>query len=156
MNVPSVPVLIVPCTNHVSGREHGVYTVRRGIPPFEGRLALPGGFHMHYRPVIQETWQEAGCREVHEEIQVICNAEDVSLLDAQSSYNADRSIVGDRNLIIGYVSAAVQVEPFEQTSEAEGRVVLFPDDEAQLCFPIHRKALAMYWDQKGVAHNVRP
>jgi NADH pyrophosphatase NudC (nudix superfamily) len=108
LNAASVAVLIVPCGIHLSGRKHGVFTVRRGIPPYQGSLALPGGFIMH-TPKIQETWQQAACRETGEEIQVFCRY-DVLLERPQhvlteSSYSEKR--VGDRVLVIGASGAGL-------------------------------------------------
>ncbi|MFT5849554.1 MAG: ADP-ribose pyrophosphatase YjhB (NUDIX family) [Patiriisocius sp.] len=162
MSVPSVPVLIVPVDPNLSGREHGVYTVRRGadpfIPsdPFEGLIALPGGFQIHNRlrtPQVHETWQQGGTRETEEEIQVHCDPDAVEHVLTESSYS--ERAVGDRNLIFGKVPRALTVEDFVPSQESIERVVLYPDDQEQLCFSIHRKALAMYWDSLGVTHNVQ-
>jgi len=155
MNAVPVAVLIAPCGNHESGRKHGVFTVRRGIPPFVGQLALPGGFITHTDEV-QETWQAAACREACEEIQIYCRngtlMETPEHVLTESSYSERRT--GDRVLIFGSVKGVFLIGTFQQTKEAQERVILFPDDEEQLCFSIHRKALAMHWDSLGVKHNV--
>lgn len=156
MSVPSVAVPIIPADPEIVGREHGVYTVRRGIPPFVGKLCLPGGFQIHNRfmkPPVQETWQQAAVREGGEEINVWADASGMKGHLTESTYNDQW--FGDRNLIFGVAPFGAAVKPFVQSEEAQERVVLFPDSEEQLCFPIHRKALALYWDDLMLAHNVR-
>jgi ADP-ribose pyrophosphatase YjhB (NUDIX family) len=59
--------------------EDGVLTVRRGIEPQKGQLALPGGFVDG-----QESWQEAACREVFEETSLLLQPQEIQLLEATS------------------------------------------------------------------------
>lgn len=56
-NAPTVVVMILYNTD----RE--LLAIRRNTEPGKGKLALPGGFHMR-----GESWQQAGAREVLEEI----------------------------------------------------------------------------------------
>lgn len=155
LNAVPVAILIAPCGNHHSGRKHGVFTVRRGIPPFVGQLALPGGFITHTDEV-QETWQAAAVREAQEELNIYCRngtlMETPEHVLTESSYGERRT--GDRVLIFGSVKGVFHIGTFAPSTEALERVVLFPDDTQQLCFSIHRKALAMHWDSLGVSHNV--
>lgn len=155
LNAVPVAILIAPCGIHESGRPHGVFTVRRGIPPFVGQLALPGGFIIHTKKV-QETWQEAAVREAAEEIQIYCRygnpMETPKHILTESSYSEKR--IGDRVLIFGSVRGVFHIGEFQPSPEAEERVILFPDDKEQLCFPLHRKALAMHWSSLGIEHSV--
>jgi NUDIX domain len=155
LNAIAVAVHIIPAVIDPSGRTHGVFTVRRGIPPFTGELALPSGFITH-TSLVQETWQQAACRESNEEIQVVCR-HDVPFerpehLLTESSYSEHR--VGDRVLVVGVSGGAFHVGDFVPSKEALERVILFPDSVEQLCFSIHRKALKMYWDGLGIPNNV--
>ena len=67
-----VAVVLVPV-------DHGILAVRRGIPPQQGQLALPGGFVDW-----QESWQQAACREVREETSLQLVPDELTLLDAVS------------------------------------------------------------------------
>jgi len=145
---------------HESGRRNGVFTVRRGIEPFIGGLALPGGFQIYnpfFTPKVKEPWEYGACREAYEEINVVCKPHHVKHVLTESSYRTlpnGEEDVGAQNLIIGSVMGAFLINEFTPDKEAAERVVLFPDDEEQLCFSIHRKALAMHWDSLDVEHNV--
>lgn len=59
-NPPTVVVVLVPVVS-------GLLLVRRATGDTHGKLALPGGF----QEVSDETWQEAGAREVFEETGVV-------------------------------------------------------------------------------------
>src|ERR1044072_4464141 len=52
----------------------GLLVVRRGIPPAEDRLALPGGY-----VDVDETWQAAAVRELREETGLAVDPADVRL-----------------------------------------------------------------------------
>ena len=53
-----------------------ILAIRRNTEPGKGLLALPGGFQMR-----GETWQEAGAREVFEEVGIVIPPNDIKLLD---------------------------------------------------------------------------
>ncbi len=59
LNPLPVAVALIPVD---TGHEVGLLTVRRGIEPGKGWLALPGGYIMY-----GESWQEAAAREAQEE-----------------------------------------------------------------------------------------
>lgn len=151
MNPTPVGVLIIPA------EDCGVYTVRRGIPPFEGGLALPGGFQT-YTDLRQETWQQTAVREAIEEINVDCRAEhdpDLKLINhvlTRTGYN-DHGIE-PRLLVVGTYLGSPKVGEFTKNEEAEDRVIIYPDSTEQLVFSIHRQALAKYWNDKQISHNV--
>lgn len=155
LNAVPVAVLIASCGIHESGRKHGVFTVRLGEGFFKGKIAFPEGSIAHTKER-QETWQQAACRNAYEEINITCRHDSpferpVHIL-TESSY-VDKHI-GDRVFIIGASKGAFGIGPFIPSKKAQERIVLFPDDKEQLCFPIHRKALSMHWDSLGVDHNV--
>ena len=138
-----VAVLIAPSINNC------VWVVRRGIPPFIGQIALPGGFKM-----ADEIWQAAAARETYEEAQLVCKLHgeitehDIDHVLTKSSDD------GSRDLIVGSIEELDGIQPFEPNTEVTERVRLHPLSDEQLCFPIHRQALAMYWDAREVKHNV--
>ena len=56
--------------------EEGVLAIRRNTEPGKGLLALPGGFQMR-----GETWQEAGAREVFEEVGIKISPNEIRMVD---------------------------------------------------------------------------
>jgi len=73
------PKLAVDC---VIFKDDGLVLIRRGIPPFEGQLALPGG-----GVEIGETVEQACKREVKEETSL--DVSDLELLGVYSAPNRD-------------------------------------------------------------------
>jgi ADP-ribose pyrophosphatase YjhB (NUDIX family) len=121
-NPTPVAVVVVP----VDG---GVLAVRRAIPPRIGDLALPGGF-----VDFGETWQEAACREVLEETNLLITPEELSLLELIS--------VPEGHLLIfcrTQPRTAAQVDLSFRNEEVSEMVVLFGPQE--LAFPTHTKML---------------
>ena len=62
-------------------------------------------------------------------------------------------------VIVGAVEKLFSVEQYNGwTDPSSGhkyqRLVLFPDDEHQLSWPVHRVALAKYWETRGLEHQV--
>lgn len=148
MNVPGVAGMIIPTGNNAN-----VFGVRRAQEPFINGLALPSGFLIHTKEV-QETWQEGGLREAYEEINVSCQDLDAVEHVLTESSHSERA-VGDRLLVIGSYPRVPIIKPFVPNPEISERVELTPDMSEQLCFSIHRRALALYWDKLGVSHNVQ-
>ena len=148
MNSFAVSVLIAPCVNHPSGREHGVFIQKRGIAPAIGEWALPSGYVMS-----GETWESAACRETAEEINVHCRHEH-NHLETPKLVLLGNSTNRRQIIIVGAVEWVHEVGDFTPSHEVLERDVMFPDDERRLCFPIHREALALYWSNLGVRHNI--
>lgn len=147
MNVVGVSVLIAPYRDPESSKQ-GVFIQKRGIQPALGEWALPSGYIMK-----GESWEAAACREANEEIGLVCRhtvpfEKPKHLLTENSSENT-------MVIIVGFVEGIFQIKPFVPHPEVLERGILFPDDERQLCFPIHRQALAMYWDKLGIKHSVQ-
>lgn len=146
LNSVAVAVLIIPHF-FVTNQKLGVYIQKRGIEPAYGEWALPSGYVMQ-----GESWEAAACREAAEEIDVICR-HDVAgerpthLLTESGSQN-------DKVVVVGVAGGAFHIGEFSPNEEVLARSVIFPDDERQLCWPIHRKALAMFWELRGLSHNV--
>lgn len=121
-NPTPVAVVMVP----VDG---GVLAVRRAIPPQMGHLALPGGF-VNWG----ETWQQAACREVFEETNLVIVPEELTLLELIS--------VPEGNLLIFCRSqprTGQQVDLSFRNAEVSEMVVLHGPQE--LAFPTHTKML---------------
>ena len=148
LNSVAVSVLIAPCGVHESGRDHGVFIQKRGIEPARGEWALPSGYVM-----AGETWETAACREANEEINIVCRHEQAAEEKPKMLLLANSS-TRKQVIIVGVVKQVFRVGEFAPNEEVLERAVLFPSDDQQLCFPIHRQALAMYWENLGVTHNV--
>ena len=127
LNPTPVAVLIVPVGT-------GVMTIRRGIPPHVGQLALPGGF-----VEVGETWQEAGAREVREEAQA--NIDPAGVRDLAAMSPPDGGVL----LVFGVARplALEALSTFQPTSETTERVVV--EEPVELAFPLHTEALRLYF-----------
>ncbi|WP_344826413.1 NUDIX domain-containing protein [Actinocorallia longicatena] len=114
-------VLLVP----VDG---GLLTVRRGISPGLGELALPGGFID-----VGETWQEAAVRELREESGVVLDAGGVRLFDVHSAPDGTVLVFGAVDEV-----ASKDLPEFAPTDETTERVVI--DGPRDLAFPLQTLA----------------
>jgi ADP-ribose pyrophosphatase YjhB (NUDIX family) len=104
----------------------GLLAIRRGIPPAEGLLALPGGFIE-----VGETWQAAAVRELGEETGLVADPSGVRLFDTISAPDGTILIFG---LLTPLASAAALPPPLD-TAEAPAREILY--GPAELGFSIH-------------------
>ena len=133
-----IPVWDNPAPVAVLLIEHknGVYLTRRAIEPGKGLLALPGGYM-----IVGETWQEAAAREAMEEIQIVIDPKEISLVTVKSSSNS-RSL-----LVIGYTRITdVSILPFVKNEETEERVLVH--NSVELAFPTHTDVLATLFDSR--------
>lgn len=126
-NPKPVANLIIPI------RERGIVLIRRGIEPCVGGLALPGGYME-----IRETWQEAACREVYEEIGVSILPSDVRLFDVVTPTSHHNTL-----LLFGVCPTMDQFDP-RLTSEVQ-EIVITPQ-WVDLCFPTHNTVLTRWFD----------
>jgi ADP-ribose pyrophosphatase YjhB (NUDIX family) len=133
-----VPVLgIDPAT----GREAiGVLTVRRGIEPMLGKLALPGGY-MGY-----ETWASAGAREIAEETGLKVNPDSLSLANVHSGRENTRLIVFGR---LERPIDGVALAGFRPNEEVSELVVVFAP--AELAFSTHTEELKAFFERGTAA-----
>jgi 8-oxo-dGTP diphosphatase len=134
LNPAPVAVLLCPT---VGG---GLWGVRRGIEPFIGKVALPGGY-IH----LGEDWRFAGARELYEEINII-------IADPQNSIDpVHHESTGSRTsiLLFGLVRTNVDIliEPFVPSLEAQERVVIDENFEEEIAFPIHKKMIDRYFSE---------
>lgn len=121
-----VAVILVPVGS-------GVLTIRRGIAPQQGQLALPGGYIE-----LGESWQAAGAREVQEEAGVVVDP--ATIRDFMVRSAPDGTV-----LIFGIAAPLEQaaLPPFIPTGEASERVVL--DTPTELAFSLHSLALKHFF-----------
>ncbi len=119
-----VVVMLVP----VAG---GLLAVRRGIEPGRGHVALPGGYMNR-----DETWQEAGAREVFEETGVKIDPAGIREYSVRST--------GDGALLIfGLAEPLPELPAFKVDVETEACLIL--TGPATLAFPLHTAAVADYF-----------
>lgn len=137
LNPTPVSVILVPTWNTIG--VHGLYSVRRGIQPRKGLVALPGGFVLE-----GETWKMAGAREVWEELLIkIPNPEEnIETFDTVSNPE------GTRVLVFGIVKPLVRVEvqPFIPSEEAlERDIFTAPPFREEIAFPSHKQMIEEYF-----------
>jgi ADP-ribose pyrophosphatase YjhB (NUDIX family) len=118
--------------------DDGLLTIRRGIPPGQGQLAIPGGY-----VDLNETWQQAAARELWEEARIRIDPVEVEDFCARSS------LIGDGILIIAGIARARtsrDLPAFEPTDETTERVVIAGPTE--LAFPLHNEITGLYFTRQ--------
>lgn len=133
-----VAVVLLP-VSYADGRT-GLVVVRRGIEPFRGEIALPGGFIE-----TGESWREAAVRELQEETYLLAEADEVQLFDVHSSFKG-RSL-----LIFGLLPPRDAVTLPESTPTEESMEWLVLTEPTPLAFPTHTEAMAAYFRQAASA-----
>ena len=126
-NPAPVAVVLLPI-------DDGVLTVRRGINPGKGQLALPGGFID-----CGETWQEAAVREVVEETAVIIAPEQLSVLNVRSATD-DTVIIFAR----GPHLREADLPPFVPSRESAERIIA--RQPLELAFAFHTELLRAFFE----------
>lgn len=125
-NPTPVSVVLLPV-------DEGVLTVRRGVGPGRGKLALPGGF-VNWG----ESWQQAGVREVEEEIGLRISAEELVLLDAVS---VEEGVV----LLFSRAEARRFQELNLRIDGVEVTETVIVNEPKELAFPTHSEILRRYF-----------
>lgn len=129
VNPLPVAVLLLP----VDG---ALVTVRRGIEPRKGQLALPGGFIN-----LGESWQEAAARELFEETQIRVDPGRIRDFRVLSAPDGTVLVFGEAEPL-----RAGDLPPFEPTEETAERVLL--REPAPLGFPLHTRVVEE-WFARG-------
>lgn len=111
----------------------GLLVIRRGIPPRQGRLALPGGYIN-----LGESWQAAASRELFEETGVRIEAATVQDFRTLSAPDGTVLVFG-----LARFGAASKLPPFVATDETTERLVLYAPEE--LGFPLHTQVVREYF-----------
>lgn len=145
-----VSVVLVPVQCGAQhGHRTGILVVRRAIEPRRGFLAIVGGFVEE-----QETWQNAGAREVFEEAGVRIDPAGLSPLWFTSTEPRPNRVL---LFSVAQPIRAEDLPPFPANSEASERGVVFgPAGLADVfAFPLHARAAERYFAAHGVtgAHD---
>jgi ADP-ribose pyrophosphatase YjhB (NUDIX family) len=112
----------------------GLLVVRRGIPPADGRLALPGGYID-----IGETWQAAAVRELFEETGLAADPSGVRLFDTVSAPDGTLLVFA----LLPALDSASLVPPSAPNDESLGWEIL--SGPAELGFGIHTAIAERYF-----------
>jgi 8-oxo-dGTP diphosphatase len=128
-----LPVAVVLLPVRYADARTGLVVVRRGIEPFRGEIALPGGFIE-----TGESWREAAVRELTEETYLTAKAEEVRLFDVQSSAN------GGSLMIFGILPPRIAEELPESTPTEESMEWLVRTEPVTLAFPTHTEVMATF------------
>lgn len=126
VNPLPVAVILVPT-------DCGLVLIRRGIDPGRGQWALPGGY-IH----LDETWQEAGAREVREETGIAIHPRNIEDFIVRSAPDGALLVFG-----VAPLMAAAELPPFFPSEEALERT-LAPTPPPDMAFCLHRQALERY------------
>lgn len=116
--------------------DDGLLVVRRNIDPGRGKLALPGGFIE-----LEESWQEAGTRELFEETGIGIEPQVLSPFAVHSA--PDGTI-----LIFGLAPPwSGPLPPFKPDHESSARLVI---RQAQpMAFSLHTRVVRDYFAERG-------
>lgn len=140
-NPTPVSVVLLPVTR---GSRTGLLTVRRGIQPGLGKLALVGGFLEEH-----ETWQQGGARELVEETGA--KVDPAALTPFWFTSTEPRP---NRVLLFSVAAPvdAASVAPFTPNHETQERGLIYgPGDLAAVfAFPLHMRAAEKYFASAGV------
>ncbi|WP_195909647.1 NUDIX domain-containing protein [Rhizobium tubonense] len=110
----------------------GLLMIRRALPDGFGKLALPGGFQGR-----NETWQEAGVREVHEETGVVLDPRKLIL-------QAVESVEGNINLLFAFHTAKIVWGSFVRDTK-EVLSVHIQTEAVECAFETHTKHVRRYF-----------
>lgn len=130
VNPLPVAVIVLPV-------DDGVLTIRRGIEPRRGELALPGGFIDH-----GESWREACARELCEETGIVVDPKTIDLFDVHSAPSGMLLVFG-----LAPPTTAASLPTFAPTNETTECLIL--REFQPLAFPLHTRVLEDFFAQKA-------
>lgn len=136
-----IPVVVglVPVVSVVDGKERvGLLTVKRGIEPCIGKLALPGGY-LEY-----EDWKAGCAREIVEETGIRVAAADISDSISLSSVQN-----GTRLLIFAETRPIEEARLSEFVANEETQELVAIYEPTELAFPTHTAHVAKFFAARG-------
>jgi ADP-ribose pyrophosphatase YjhB (NUDIX family) len=128
VNPIPVAVLVLPT-------DEGVLTIRRGIEPRKGQLALPGGFID-----LGEAWRAACARELLEETGITIDPESIALFDVHSAPDGTLLVFG-----LAPKVARASLPAFTATNETSE--CAFVSEATELAFPLHTRVLRDFFER---------
>jgi ADP-ribose pyrophosphatase YjhB (NUDIX family) len=128
-----LPVSVVLLPVEKDGGQKGLLAVRRAIPPRSGALALPGGYIN-----FNESWQEAGSREIFEETGVFVDPAEIREFRVRSAPDGTLIIFG-----LARPRSATSLPVFFPNDEASERVVL--TSPTSMAFELHSEMVYLFF-----------
>ena len=128
-----IPVAVLVLPIHGDGQAVGVLTIRRGIEPRKGQLALPGGFIDH-----GEAWRVGCARELVEETGIVVDPKTIELFDVHSAPDGTLLVFG-----VAPPQDGAALPTFAPTNETSECVIVRAPQE--LGFPLHTRVLADFF-----------
>lgn len=127
-NPTPVAVMLIPVGE-------GLLTIRRGVEPQKGQLALPGGF-IDYG----ESWQEAAAREVLEETGITLVPDEIELFSVMSPPR------GEHVIIFGIYDTFLEdgLPAFTPSEECSERLVIH--EPIELAFSLHTQIAKEFFE----------
>lgn len=116
--------------------ESGLLTVRRGIEPRRGMLALPGGY-IEYG----ESWQAAAARELFEETGIEAPPAKAEVFDVLSA--PDGTL-----LVFALLPPAIRDLLPAKPPGHESLELVVIDEPAELAFPLHTRVAAAFFERR--------
>lgn len=138
LNPVPVAVMLIPVD---TGGPRGLLTVRRGIEPGKGLLALPGGYIMY-----GESWQEAGAREVREETSLVLDPAAIDLFRVHSAPDGTLLVFGLYTRVWLQADLPAFEPHHELRHETLERMVI--DAPQTMAFPLHTQVVSAYFALK--------
>lgn len=130
--VNPLPVVVV-LLSVWEGPNLGTLIQQRKINPNAGEWALTGGYID-----MGETWREAACREVLEEIGLKIKEKDLVFLDLKSSTKKENL------LIFCFHTPTIDMRDINFISNEEVSAIKIIYEPIELCFPSHTEVLKEY------------
>lgn len=131
------PLPVVVVLQPIGPRDKaGLVVIERAIPGEGfGKAALPGGYQE------EETWQEAGAKELLQETGLVVDPDDLVLVDVKTT--PDRK----KNLIFCLAPRIQQVPDFEHDHEVSKVFVIY--EPITGAFPLHDEQIAAFFRRLG-------
>lgn len=134
-----IPVVVVLQPVLGKGENPGLAVIRRAIPPYVGKLALPGGF------LEIEPWQTGARRELWEE--GVAEIPSTVLIPFKPFPYASSS--NNERVLLFSIATSIHernLPPFRPNSEVSERVLIWGPTE--LCFTAHTEAVRQFFNWK--------